>query len=762
MRSRLYLSLIAVLVSSALADGGRFFDFGTADSEVYPGFERVTPQHVYRAETGFGWENPTRIKTHYRHYSREWAFNASRGRKQPPPIYSNAITADTVYSDAANVFRIDVPPGQYEVYLLAGLSAGNRRHLHRWSVAVGNRQAHVTIPGPYRFESRTLVATADKGAIRVRMQPMTDWLLSALVVSPAAQAQSIHEQVIDPLEKAVFFLPPDVARDWVREAPPPQPPAPEFDAAARKRGFALSARHWSEVVYPYTVPRSHELNPALEIFATPGEYEPVTFTLVPLREVADIQVSAGPLRGPGGEIPSERIGIRWVRYMPARPNYSVFQRYREVPDVLMPNRPLGLETGRNLRFWLTVRVPENAKPGLYRGDVRIRAAGSVEASVPFALRVLPFRLEKNPEHLYGMYYRDPLSRMHSSNPERTNAYWQRKAKLERLDMVEHGMNTHISSVSGLTRDSAGNWTIDGDETDRRIALDRRHGMADHPLVTSFSVTYWYSRLVDKQGTGSHLRLVQKEVPESFFTEVTRMVKAIETERKRRGWPEFLYYPVDEPGRHDAAVRFMVGVLKAIKRVPGVRTYVTADPTHEAFEPMMPHVDVWCCQPFVHDRETILRMSRKRGVEFWCYPNHVSGENDHTPIRGARMTFGFGFWQSGFRALIPWIYQYDNGDPWNYLDGTTSDFFNRATPEGDPIPVIMWEAYREGIDDGRYLYTLECLIEKSKRKDGRGPKALDFIRSSFDVQEKYKYDDLWSGRDFDAFRWLLAQKIMELQ
>ena len=49
-------------------------------------------------------------------------------------------------------------------------------------------------------------------------------------------------------------------------------------------------------------------------------------------------------------------------------------------------------------------------------------------------------------------------------------------------------------------------------------------------------------------------------------------------RKERGWPEFLYYPVDEPSTAPDSVNFMLKVLKACKAA-GVRTYVTADPTH---------------------------------------------------------------------------------------------------------------------------------------------------------------------------------------
>ena len=85
---------------------------------------------------------------------------------------------------------------------------------------------------------------------------------------------------------------------------------------------------------------------------------------------------------------------------------------------------------------------------------------------------------------------------------RVNAYFQRKAELERQDMVEHGMNTHTSHVTGLKRDDNGVWTMDGAETERRIALDRKYGLASKPLVASFPVTMMYNKLVDKRGMGS--------------------------------------------------------------------------------------------------------------------------------------------------------------------------------------------------------------------------------------------------------------------
>jgi hypothetical protein len=758
------------------------FDMGTDRSELREGFTRVTARSVYDKAAGFGWKSAEGLQEQYRHYDREWQYDESRGRQQPPQIYTNEITCDAIVGRAANSFLIDLPPGDYTAWLLSGLSAGSSREYHDFDVAVdcpgrsqrpgqldGENRSTVKILGPYIFEKRTFQVSPQDGRLSIEFQPRTDWMAAAVIVFPNAQAEHVGRDFLDALEKEIDFLPPDVAAQWHETEHVDPRPLPEFSPADRRRGYALFARHWSEVIYPGTVPRQSELDPRLQAFASLGEYEPVTFTVHPLEDLSGVTVTAGELRSGDAAIPAQSVDVRSVRYMLVRPNYSTYFSYHVAPDVLEHRDRQDVKQGRNQRFWITVKVPDDAAPGVYEGKLTLSAAGREPAEVPLSIRVLPVRLRKNPEHIYGMYYRDPLSNLDERNTPQANEYFRRKAELERRDMVEHGMTCHISGISGLDRDADGRWTMDGEETERRIALDRRFGLADQPLVVSFPVGTWYARLVDKQGLGSHLRLVRGDVPQSFYDEVTGMVEAIEKERSRRGWPEFLYYPIDEPATDENPVRFMTGVLKAVKRVPGVRTYVTADPSHEAFEPMWPWVDVWCCQPFVFGVEKIRRLSREKNIEFWCYPNHISGENDHTPVRGVRMTWGFGFWKSGFKTLIPWIYQSSGGDPWNYLDGTSMDFFNRSTPDGEPIPVAMWEAYREGIDDGRYLYTLQQLVAEAKAAGGPAAekaeaarRELDFVWNAIEVQEKYKYDGLWSGPDFDAYRWLLASKILELE
>ena len=82
-------------------------------------------------------------------------------------------------------------------------------------------------------------------------------------------------------------------------------------------------------------------------------------------------------------------------------------------------------------------------------------------------------------------------------------------------------------------------------------------------------------------------------------------------------------------------------------------------------------------------------------------------------------------------------------------------------------MTLWEAYREGIDDHRYVFTLETAIARARAAGhadavGRAQAVIDQMATSLAVQPKYKDENLWSAEAFDAWRWSLAEQIVSLQ
>jgi hypothetical protein len=765
MLAAIGIALLAVAAAPGARGEAYLFDLGTAGSALREGFTRVTPETSYSDAQGYGWRSTEGLTARARAWSGP-VENTSRGTMEPPPIYTNAITEDVIIGDRQADFLVSVPDGRYFVYTLSGVSESMSSQYYAFTVRVGTTDEPVGIEGGYRYEKRLIAATAAGGRLLVRFVPGNLWLANAILVWPEAEDARVRREIIEPLEQETFRLPPEEWAKWSEERHVDDTPMPDISAADRQRGYLVHHRHYLEPVYPNTVPLAHALNPSLRAFAAPGEYEPLTFTVYPLVRLSGARVEVGDLRSGRSVIPAAQIDVRRVRYMLARPNYRVLHTYREVPDALEHFEALDLEPEVNQRFWLTVHVPEDAAPGTYTGEATLTAEGAEPARVPITLRVLPIKLQEDPDKIFGIYYRHPYDRMASAPDDVSREYFRRKAELEHADMVAHGTRNVTLSASCPPADEKGEFAFSFDLLEAKLELWRKYDFKP-PIVMSVNTGGVYRKYMG-ESYGSHLRNV-KDPPQEFCDEMTAMVRALDAERQRRGWPEFLYYPVDEPGHSDECAQFMVKVLKAIKAA-GVRTYVTAAPTAEVFDPMRPYVDVWCTQPFDPDRETILKDTRERGVEYWCYPNHVNGENDHTPVAGARMTYGFGLWRSGFRTLIPWIYQSSTGDPFNYLDGASMDFFNRSEPDGRPMPVALWEAYREGYDDYRYIHTLEQLISlaressRSRVRDAvqRAERELRSVWDAIDVQTKYKYDGLWAPEEFDVYRWVVASQILELQ
>ncbi len=756
-----FLVMLCLAAAQTVAAAPKLFDMGTAQSAVWDGCTRVTAQDLFSLQSGFGWQTAEGLNAQARSYTTS-VENRSRGAEEQPPIWTNPITEDCIAGERENAFLFHSPPGEYDLYVMCGTSEAMRSQFFDFTVQVGAQTRRVQIEGGYQFRSlRFHIRAPANGALTIKFIPRSKWVVNAILAWTAPEAERVEKDIIAPLEEWTYRMPPAEWAKWKEEpelGSSPMPPTRETD---QKRGFVVYSRPYLECIYPHTQPRAEDLNPALRFFATPGEFEPINFAVYPLRDLTGAKVKVSAI----GPVPAAQIDIRHVRFIQARPNYTSRYRYRVVPDILEHFDSLDLKAGENARFWLTARVPDNAPPGIYTGKVTFECSGG-EAELPVTLRVLPFKLRDDPNKIFGIYYRHPYDQLARADDEVSREYFRRKAELEAADMLAHGTRNVVLSCGSSAADAQGNFKFNWDLLAEKIGLWKKFGFRG-PMVMSISTESVYAKYM-KERYGSHLRGV-KDPPAEFSREITALVNAIEKERQKRGWPEFLYYPVDEASTDAAAVNFMVKLLKACKAA-GVRTYVTADPTHDQFEPMRPFVEVWCTQPFLPDRQTVLTDSKARGVEYWCYPNHVNGENDHTPVTGARMTYGFGFWRSGFRTLIPWIYSASNGDPFNYLDGSSMDFFNRHEPDGTPMPVTLWEAYREGYDDYRYVFTLEQAIAEAKhspnataqRAATQAERELQSIWNAIRVQPKYKYDGLWSPAEFDVYRWLIAQQILKLQ
>jgi hypothetical protein len=404
-------------------------------------------------------------------------------------------------------------------------------------------------------------------------------------------------------------------------------------------------------------------------------------------------------------------------------------------------------------------VPEDAKPGLYRGAVSVWDDGfDLAVQIPVALRILPFRLDKDPAKHYSTYYYVRNRTQYAGKPD---SFIRAAADNEYRTMVAYGQC--MAPTMQLACDDDGKIILlYSEELDRMLAA----GLSGPVPVTAGNVIARFYRDTTPDGRRESHWQISKLPPPEFYERITIAFQAFEAQRKTNGWPEFVCCPIDEVTA--AQKEFGAKVYAAVKSA-GIRTYATKDPTAADAAPYEPYIDVWCSQPYSVPYEKIAAQDR---YEYWCYPNHNAGEikDRRVMCKGGRMTYGFGFWRSGYTTLIPWNWSWTPGDDqFDYLRGTRSGCGQRIDEDGQVIPSIYWDCFREGNDDARYVYTLQQAVFQREgspsaeclRAVAGAKSLLQATWDAIDVQQKYLADGMWPSEEFNTRRWLLARAITEL-
>gem|GEM_PF-2658658 len=642
------------------------------------------------------------------------------------PVYPNELDCDFVGGADETTFAVSVPDGDYRCWLLFGYASeqtnpGRPPHFDTRVTLNGAAAARVRLRARAVIERRNRPCQIRNGRLAVGLA--TDgvqWQVTALMLYDQAAAAEAEAEIAA-IEKEIDFLPPELASRWTLRERPVSEPLAELTAAERERGYVLFQRHYLRDLYPDSRPARAEIEAPVSTFAAAGEFEPLTFCIYPLRDLRVTRVAA--------ELADLPLQASYEVCTPCKEggyNSAVSGRYRVMPSYLapVPADGLRLRAGVPVRFWLTVRVRAAASPGRRTGKAELVLAGAVPATVPLALDVLPFRLEKDPELTFSAYYDTRLWFFLTGNW----ADYPRRARLAEIveaytraflaDFRDHGMTALSAPVTWRLRD--GRPAVAAvDVSDRLFALYREYGL-DGPML------YWRMQIGDivRATQGEAVRQQWRDLPADledpkFYAFLQNVVRVIEDARRRHGWPEIAYCPVDEPfGTREQAI-FAEAANRAIGET-GVRTYCTLKSWLTAR--LGPVVDLrsyglgflgngYPTNETAHPEHTGRFENVRPGQEFWVYPNVLTSHSGATAASG-RFIYGLYGFKIGIQGYIPWHHCNWRGNPFNEMDHFYSGGrFVLPGPDG-PLPTLAYEGAREGIDDRRYLYTLERAIARS--------------------------------------------------
>jgi hypothetical protein len=530
-------------------------------------------------------------------------------------------------------------------------------------------------------------------------------------------------------------------------------PAPTPTEEQKRAGYIVFARSYLEETYYNSNPRPREVGTELRLFATPGEYEPVTFAVKALAPLSGATVTCTELESEkGATIPRDAVDVRFVRQLARGVKSFVWM---PGPEALEPFEKVDIPQGRTTQFWLTVHVPPAATPGQYGGTVTFQADGAPATPLTLTVVVLPFRLLEDPDTQFGWYYG-------SSNAATLDA--------ELEDMRAHGFNAITLPSPTVTRIAA--------EGEPEIDFSVWEKYAD--LLREFGMTGIHQAGVDHV-TSALLRAGIPELSPGFSAPFVAAM------RQHKAWldahPDFrvVLTIYDEPRESllnpwNRNFEQTAAYIRLCRQVPGL--VISVNPMGDSggsvdYTPFAGLVDVLNTHAWKGSGRLIaetLRLNRT----LWVYNNGYS-----------RLAWGFSLWKLGARGNWQWAYfGAGSSDPYSPIPVGGSENPGESNTGRGPtycfpgriITTPRYEWVREGIDDYRYLYTLKRKLGEAGERAAKEQAEADALFEQINqVAPMYPATGLQTGAEaggsgdpaqllayYDHFRWCAALCLVKLE
>ena len=458
-------------------------------------------------------------------------------------------------------------------------------------------------------------------------------------------------------------------------------------------------------------------------------------------------------------IPRQNVKVGIVRCWPQRASDRGGKgEYQVVPEMIEApvGRARSVGAGQVKQWWLTVRVPPDARAGRYRMSLTLRPEKAPPTVLEWRLLVLPFQLTRPPDKHWGTWLEGfpPVGGLHG--PERRGRNLPAEADhLARADMADyrdHGFDlVIIGNYFDVKVNSDGSFTYGLGSLPQNLEYFKALGSAA-PVAVFFEYT---CRDLEYRFAEPG----RKHVPGTFSPRareaVVGLVRYVHDEAQRRGWPRLYFYPIDEPGNNKTENRmlFAENVLGLVHEVPGCQTATTL--TASDVQRLGDRVDVRICAYGYYNRGKVVQESRQ-GHPFWYYQNGMF--YGHSTLASHGYT-GFEFLRSGAEVATAWGFDATQANPYNDFDGGHKDW-NVIFPGVDrPTPTIYWELCREGVDDCRYVATLQEQIRQARErgKTQAAHRAERVLEPLLDPDARPMDNPL----AFARYRWRIAREILNL-
>ncbi len=489
-------------------------------------------------------------------------------------------------------------------------------------------------------------------------------------------------------------------------------PEPTWSPEAVTRGFATVPRPTLPLTYDSYIPEASEIDAPIRLALSAGETDSaVVFVRGLAKEEIVLRAEPGQLASKNGYGLQNAYGARFITVRAAEmaPRFLTAKRYVYTPKLLLNSSDLTVRPGGSGQFWMTVTVPPGTPPGEYTGNLtltRTRPATGEPAArkidVPIVLTVRDIALEEADAAFFVWGDTSPVQGTRGPATALSGA-----DSIYYADMARHGMNTVCTYCFAERKDKDGKVHVSYNELDALIESIRGAGLCK---TQPFFLGTWRDG-----GVGG-------EFGELAGGKDTIM--AITNHGKKSGWPNLIWAVLDEPDIDSrcARVQEVIKTQYAEPRKKGVKTAVAGGyagtflrPLSEKGDTLGDLYDVWIESMYTENWPELQAAAKKKKAQLWMYNCWLTGAG----YLQERFYSGLWTWRTGAKGNGSWAY----------------GWYVRINESGMPESLMAWEGRAAGVNDYRYLQTLESAVAKATGRGKTGPaiqaakKYLDDLRQS---------------------------------
>ena len=740
------------LIKREIPDFIKAFDLGPPQQSLQLGFTPVTWNTVYSTDKGYGLKRSLSSS------------NDARDDGFPSTLYRDWV--GMAYQGTDFEFIVDLPNGLYHIFTVfsdCGYWGGaairhTKRHIEaegkiRWGEDLRNRgnywkpnylfedieprlgQDFWELYMEQIFEPKRFKVSLTDGQLNLKWSADRNRSsnVACVIIYPDSKKQQGDEFCDDIVnqQRQEFTV------AAVEQPLPPSGTLQAIPAEEKDKGYIYFLTDYEQDTYQTTIPQPDRIKRTKKIYASLGEYEPITFAVRPLKNLGAATVEVSDFKAKDTILTKDNFDVKVVRHLSRRGFNQI--KYRIIPQMLKNFDTVDLPEGITREFFIIANIPEDAAPGDYAGTIRLKSEnGSIDETLNVSLTVYPFTLDES-QYVFCFFGTIP------------------DTKVARM-LRDFGFNSFCGgsriALKGFEKD--GTPQLDFTGADRYMKMLRRAGYTQEGWgyggqgVTHVGYTR-DDRFFDQQ---------QKLTGLSYVELLRNVFDTVEKHAKQQNWLPFVYNLVDETRNVEHAKRQIAQISAINEASSWIKTGGAFSVSYKK-GPDPENYHQWIFDALEasslnnHDQSVMAR-AKETGKEVYIYNQGQS-----------RYSFGAYQWSEytkGVKGRQQWHLHIQHGFQFFDLDGREPDTGVLYYGQNGPIPTLAFIRCAEGADDFYYLQTLYNRIEKVKNKTGASTSVienakavLNKIETRIKVNAKRKPDWL----DNDQLRRDCAQAIMEL-